>query len=71
MRIGEGPVLLLEVKAAITSTFGGIRTDGDGQAVRDNGTPVHGLSAEEVDQGGFNVTGYAGGLSSAPGSNTS
>jgi succinate dehydrogenase/fumarate reductase flavoprotein subunit len=63
--VGTGPVHVLEVKAAMTSTFGGIRTDRNGQACDQAGSPVPGLFAAGVDQGGYNVSGYVGGLSRA------
>ncbi len=63
--IGTGPIAVLEVKTAMTSTFGGIQTDIHGQALDRVGSPVPGLFAAGVDQGGYNVSGYVGGLSRA------
>jgi succinate dehydrogenase/fumarate reductase flavoprotein subunit len=61
----DGDLLLVEVRAAVTSTFGGIRTDAHGQALTDRDEPLPGLFAAGVDQGGYNVSGYVGGLSRA------
>ena len=58
-------LLVVEVQAAATSTFGGIRTDTHGQALTADGVPLRGLFAAGVDQGGYNVSGYVGGLSRA------
>jgi len=58
-------LLVVEIQAAMTSTYGGVRTNTDGQALRSDGTPVAGLYAAGVDQGGYNVSGYVGGLSRA------
>lgn len=63
--VGSGPLSVLEVRAAMTSTFGGIRTDTQGRALDAGGAPIQGLFAAGVDQGGYNVSGYAGGLSRA------
>ncbi|MEV6639573.1 FAD-binding protein [Amycolatopsis sp. NPDC051371] len=63
--VGPGQVSLVEVRAAVTSTFGGIRTNGYGQVLRTNGSLMPGLFAAGIDQGGYNVAGYAGGLSRA------
>ena len=60
-----GDLLVVEVQAAATSTFGGIRTDTHGQALTADGVPLRGLFAAGVDQGGYNVSGYVGGLSRA------
>jgi succinate dehydrogenase/fumarate reductase flavoprotein subunit len=60
-----GDLLVVEVQSAVTSTFGGVRTDEHGQAQTDAGTPISGLFAAGVDQGGYNVSGYVGGLSRA------
>jgi succinate dehydrogenase/fumarate reductase flavoprotein subunit len=63
--LGRGDLLVVEVQAAATSTFGGIRTDTHGQALAAGGRPLPGLFAAGVDQGGYNVSGYVGGLSRA------
>jgi succinate dehydrogenase/fumarate reductase flavoprotein subunit len=63
--VGDDDIAVLEVQAAMTSTFGGLQTDANGQALRLDGAPVPGLFAAGVDQGGYNVSGYAGGLSRA------
>jgi succinate dehydrogenase/fumarate reductase flavoprotein subunit len=65
LAVGDGPVSVLEVQAAITSTFGGLRTDTDGQVLKGDGSTLPGLFAAGVDQGGYNVSGYVGGLSRA------
>lgn len=63
--VGDGPVSVLEVQAAITSTFGGLRTDTHGRVLKSDGSTLPGLFAAGVDQGGYNVSGYVGGLSRA------
>ena len=63
MPLGERGLAVLEVQAAMTSTFGGIRTDEFGQALLPDGTTIPGLFVAGVDQGGYNVSGYVGGLS--------
>lgn len=60
--LDRAPFALMEVQAAITFTFGGLRTDAAGRVLRDNGEPVGGLWAAGVDAAGLNVRGYAGGL---------
>ena len=65
LSLGSRDLLMVEVQAAVTSTFGGIRTDIHGQALAADGAPVPGLFAAGVDQGGYNVSGYVGGLSRA------
>lgn len=65
LMVGDSGLAVLEVQAAMTSTFGGIRTDVRGQALGANGKPMPGLFAAGIDQGGYNVSGYAGGLSRA------
>ena len=61
----DGVLLLVEVQTAMTSTFGGVWTDTHGQALTADGTPLPGLFAAGIDQGGYNVSGYVGGLSRA------
>lgn len=63
LALGEEGLLVVEVQAAMTSTYGGVRTNTHGQALTSDGTPLAGLFAVGVDQGGYNVSGYVGGLS--------
>jgi len=56
------PFAAVEVQAAITATFGGLRIDLDGRVLDGGGVPIDGLYAAGADAGGFNVYGYAGGL---------
>ncbi|GAA4288104.1 FAD-dependent oxidoreductase [Georgenia daeguensis] len=60
-----GPFYALMVQPSITFTFGGIRTNADGEALDHDGRPVPGLYAAGADIGGLSNYGYAGGL--APG----
>lgn len=60
--LDQPPFALMEVQAAITFTFGGLRTDAAGRVLRESGEPVAGLWAAGVDAAGLNVRGYAGGL---------
>ncbi|MEU2596045.1 FAD-dependent oxidoreductase [Streptomyces hirsutus] len=60
-----GPFYALMVQPSITFTFGGIRTDEQGQALDADGRPVPGLYAAGADVGGLSNYGYAGGI--APG----
>lgn len=59
------PFYALMVQPSITFTFGGVRTDTDGQVLDHDGRPVPGLYAAGADIGGLSNYGYAGGL--APG----
>ena len=61
----NGPFYALMVQPSITFTFGGIRTNADGEALDHDGRPVPGLYAAGADIGGLSNYGYAGGL--APG----
>lgn len=58
----EPPFAVLEVQAAITFTYGGLRTDLDGRVLTGAGEPIPGLYATGVDAGGLNRRGYTGGL---------
>ena len=60
-----GPFYALMVQPSITFTFGGVRTNGSGEALDDAGLPIPGLYAAGADIGGLSNYGYAGGL--APG----
>ena len=53
------------VQPSITFTFGGVRTNANGEALDHDGRPVPGLYAAGADIGGLSNYGYAGGL--APG----
>lgn len=61
----RGPFYALMVQPSITFTFGGVRTNGNGEALDHDGRPVPGLYAAGADIGGLSNYGYAGGL--APG----
>jgi hypothetical protein len=65
IRVGEAGLMAVEIRAAMTSTLGGIRTNAEAQALDEHDVPVPGLFAAGVDQGGYNVNGYAGGLARA------
>lgn len=60
--LAESPFAILEVQAAITFTYGGLRTDASGRVLGATGRPVGRLYAVGVDAGGLNVWGYTGGL---------
>ncbi|MHC6220755.1 FAD-dependent oxidoreductase [Arthrobacter sp. MMS24-S77] len=61
----QGPFYALVVQPSITFTFGGVRTNSDGEALDHDGRPIPGLYAAGADIGGLSNYGYAGGL--APG----
>jgi succinate dehydrogenase/fumarate reductase flavoprotein subunit len=63
--VGSGGVMAVEIQAAMTSTYGGLRTDVTARVLRPDGSAIPGLFAAGVDQGGYNVSGYVGGLSRA------
>ncbi len=58
----EPPFVALEVQAAITFTYGGLRTDADAHVLDGSGRPIPGLLAAGVDAGGLYRRGFAGGL---------
>jgi fumarate reductase flavoprotein subunit len=58
-------VLGVRVRAAVTSTLGGIRIDERARVLDDQGEPVTGLFAAGVDAGGWSTGGYASGLAAA------
>lgn len=58
----EPPFYAVEVRPAITFTFGGLRTDTYGRALDEAGEPVPGLYAIGADMGGVQEDGYIGGL---------
>jgi succinate dehydrogenase/fumarate reductase flavoprotein subunit len=60
-----GPFYALMVQPSITFTFGGVRTNSNGEALDHDGRPIPGLYAAGADIGGLSNYGYAGGL--APG----
>jgi succinate dehydrogenase/fumarate reductase flavoprotein subunit len=60
-----GTVTAVRVKAAITTTLGGLRIDPMARVVRSDGTPVDGLYAAGADAGGVSTGGWASGLASA------
>ncbi|MBT2514671.1 FAD-dependent oxidoreductase [Arthrobacter sp. ISL-30] len=61
----QGPFYALMVQPSITFTFGGVRTNTEGEALGPDGRPIPGLYAAGADIGGLSNYGYAGGL--APG----
>jgi succinate dehydrogenase/fumarate reductase flavoprotein subunit len=60
-----GTVVGVRVKAAITTTLGGLRVDTHGRVLRADGTAVEGLYAAGADAGGISTGGWASGLASA------
>jgi succinate dehydrogenase/fumarate reductase flavoprotein subunit len=62
-RISEAPFFAVPVRAAVTFTEGGIRTDLEGRALDRDGQPVPGLFVAGVDVGNVSNVGYAGALS--------
>ncbi len=60
-----GPFYALMVQPSITFTFGGVRTNSNGEALDHDDRPIPGLFAAGADIGGLSNYGYAGGL--APG----
>ncbi len=63
--IGEPPYYVLEVAAAITFTFAGLRVDSAARALDPFGAPVEGLYVAGADVGNVYRRGYAGGLALA------
>jgi succinate dehydrogenase/fumarate reductase flavoprotein subunit len=61
----NGTVTAVRVRAAITTTLGGLRIDTHARVVREDGTPVDGLYAAGADAGGISTGGWASGLASA------
>ncbi len=60
-----GTVEAVRVKAAITTTLGGLRIDPSARVVGEDGAPVDGLYAAGADAGGISTGGWASGLASA------
>jgi succinate dehydrogenase/fumarate reductase flavoprotein subunit len=60
-----GTVVGVRVKAAITTTLGGLRVDTRGRVLREDGSPIDGLYAAGADAGGISTGGWASGLASA------
>ena len=60
-----GTVVGVRVKAAITTTLGGLRVDTRARVLRPDGTAVEGLYAAGADAGGISTGGWASGLASA------
>jgi fumarate reductase flavoprotein subunit len=66
--IATAPFHAMPVCAGLTYTMGGIATDADGRALREDGSPISGLFAAGSCTGGLEggaVSGYTGGLSKA------
>jgi succinate dehydrogenase/fumarate reductase flavoprotein subunit len=61
----DDTVVGVRVKAAITTTLGGLRVDPQARVLREDGTPVEGLYAAGADAGGISTGGWASGLASA------
>jgi fumarate reductase flavoprotein subunit len=55
----------VRVRAAVTSTIGGIRIDERARVLDERGEPIPGLFAAGVDAGGWSTGGYASGLAAA------
>jgi predicted oxidoreductase len=60
-----GTVVAVRVKAAITTTLGGLRVDERARVLREDGSAVDGLYAAGADVGGISTGGWASGLASA------
>ena len=60
-----GTRLGVRVRAAITHTTGGLRVDEHARVLREDGSPMDGLSAAGVDAGGISTGGYSSGLAQA------
>ncbi len=60
-----GTVVAVRVKAAITTTLGGLRIDDRARVLGADGGPVDGLYAAGADAGGISTGGWASGLASA------
>jgi succinate dehydrogenase/fumarate reductase flavoprotein subunit len=60
-----GTVVAVRVKAAITTTLGGLRVDTRAQVLSEDGMPLDGLYAAGADVGGISTGGWASGLASA------
>jgi succinate dehydrogenase/fumarate reductase flavoprotein subunit len=58
-------VLGVPVRAAVTSTIGGLRIDERARVLDERGAPVDGLHAAGVDTGGWATGGWASGLGAA------
>jgi succinate dehydrogenase/fumarate reductase flavoprotein subunit len=58
-------VLGVRVRAAVTSTTGGLRIDEQARVLDGEGEPIEGLHAAGVDAGGWATGGYASGLAAA------
>lgn len=64
--IEKAPFLAMPLCAGLTYTMGGIATDSEGRALREDGAPIPGLFAAGCAAGGLeggDFTGYTGGLS--------
>jgi succinate dehydrogenase/fumarate reductase flavoprotein subunit len=60
--LGTPPFSAIELRPAITFTFGGIRIDRDARVLDGAGRPIPGLLAAGADAAGVYDRGYAGGL---------
>jgi succinate dehydrogenase/fumarate reductase flavoprotein subunit len=58
-------VVGVRVRAAVTSTIGGIRIDDQARVLDERGESIAGLFAAGVDAGGWSTGGYASGLAAA------
>ena len=61
----DPPYYVMDVSAAITFTYGGVRIDSSARVLDPNGRPVPGLLAAGADAGGTFSRDYAGGLANA------
>jgi predicted oxidoreductase len=55
----------VRVKAAITTTLGGLRIDPQARVLRTDGAPIDGLYAAGADVGGIATGGWSSGLAAA------
>jgi succinate dehydrogenase/fumarate reductase flavoprotein subunit len=64
-KLREPPFLAVRVRAAVTHTIGGLRTDERARVLDAAGEPLPGLHAAGADAGGIFTGGYASGLAAA------
>jgi hypothetical protein len=61
----QPPFHAIEIQAAVTLTYRGLATDGQGRALSRDGKAIPGLWVVGADSGGMNDYGYSGGLATA------
>jgi fumarate reductase flavoprotein subunit len=64
-KLAEPPFAAILVTPGVTHTIGGLRVDGRGGVLMEDGSPIDGLWACGVDVGGISTGGYASGLAQA------